>query len=354
MQIGDGHSPLTSGNNLDATLVVGTELVTAIGRDVGDNGTIDSSFINLFTDFQSRPSSGGVPIPNDHRADGALESTVTATINVDGITFAVIAENDGVNQWNYDPATGLMTASVDYNDVTSVNTGVFDGTLADYLVANPPQTGDNWTVTYNDSDGGNEQARFMRFEFVYDNPGDPSINVVGGIDAPNIIYGTSGMDSLTGGNVDDAIFGRENDDSLNGLGGNDILVGGAGDDILIGGGGNDFLAGGGSGDDLTGGVGADAFVIRSLGEGVDTIQDYHGSESDVIDISDILTGYDASIHQIENFVSMTSDGPDAIMAVDPAGTGAYTDIAILSNMPVGSTVTVIVDQDHTAAVLTIA
>jgi hypothetical protein len=42
------------------------------------------------------------------------------------------------------------------------------------------------------------------------------------------------------------------------------------------------------------------------------------------------------------------------MAVDPAGTGAYTDIAILSNMPVGSTVTVIVDQDHTAAVLTVA
>jgi hypothetical protein len=173
MQIGNGHSPLTSGNNLNAPLVLGTDLVTAIGRGVGDNGAIDSSFIKLFTDFQSRPSFGGAPIPDDHRADGALESTVTATTNIDGITFVVLAGNDGVNQWNYDPVTGLMTAAVACHDVTSVNTGVFDGTLADYLAANLPETGDSWTVTYNDSNGGNEQARFMRFEFVYDNPGDP-------------------------------------------------------------------------------------------------------------------------------------------------------------------------------------
>jgi hypothetical protein len=55
------------------------------------------------------------------------------------------------------------------------------------------------TATYSDPDGGNEPARFIRFDFTFENPGDPSMHIVTGADEPNIIYGTSGNGSLTGG-----------------------------------------------------------------------------------------------------------------------------------------------------------
>jgi Ca2+-binding RTX toxin-like protein len=235
-----------------------------------------------------------------------------------------------------------MTAVIDYNDVMDLATGTIS--LADHLGNNQPSTGDVWTVTYMDSDGGNEQARFIKFNFTYDNPGDPSISVTGDEFSPNIIFGTSGTDVLTGGNVDDKMFGREGDDQINGLDGNDILVGGGGDDIIVGGAGND---------EIHGGEGADAYVISSLSDGVDTIVNYDDSESDVLDISDILTGYDINNDDIADFVSITTDGADAIVSVDPTGSGTYTDIAVLSNIS-GNTVTVIVDQDNNLETLIVA
>ncbi len=340
--IGDGSSPLTSGRDLEAALTLDAKLVNAINTDLADDGVINNSFIELLTDFQSRPASGGVPISDAHRADQALEDTVTATIMVDGIEFIVINENDGINQWVYDADTGLMTAVIDYNDVMDLATGTIS--LADHLANNQPSTGDVWTVTYSDSDGGNEQARFIKFNFAYENPGDPSISVTGDEFSPNIIFGTSGTDILTGGNVDDKMFGREGDDQLNGLDGNDILVGGGGDDIIVGGAGND---------EIHGGEGADAYVINSLSDGVDTIVNYNDSESDVLDISDILTGYDINNDDIADFVNITTDGADAIVSVDPTGAGAYTDIAVLANIS-GNTVTVIVDQDNNSETLIVA
>jgi Ca2+-binding RTX toxin-like protein len=158
------------------------------------------------------------------------------------------------------------------------------------------------------------------------------------------MFGTSGADTLTGGNVDDKIFGREGDDQINGLDGNDILVGGGGNDIIVGGGGND---------EIYGGAGADTYVISSLSDGVDTIVNYDDSESDVIDISDILSGYDINNDDIADFVNITADGSDAIVSVDPTGTGSYTDIAVLSNIS-SNTVTVIVDQDNNLETLIVA
>ncbi|MEN8108316.1 MAG: type I secretion C-terminal target domain-containing protein, partial [Pseudomonadota bacterium] len=333
-QIGDGNTPLTSGNDQEADLVLNSNLVTAIAIDINNDGVINSSFIELFTDFQERPSSGGVPIPPDRIVLDELEATVTATVTLDGVEFIVIAENDGVNQWAFDAESGLMKAVVDYNDVMSADTGVFNGSLADYLVANPPEVGDTWSVVYNDSQGGNEQARFIKFDFTYDNPGDPSISVSGDADAVNIIYGTSATDMLTGGNEGDEIHGR---------GGDDVLVGGGGDDIFIGGGGNDRL----SGD-----AGADTFIIRSTGEGIDTVTDYDNNESDILDISDILVGFDPDNDSLSDFVSITSDGADATVAVDPSGSGvAYADIALLSNITAGTMVTIQVSEDTTETLI---
>jgi Ca2+-binding RTX toxin-like protein len=236
-----------------------------------------------------------------------------------------------------------MKATVDYDQMFNVADPSVS--LANYLLANPPAVGDTWTLTYNDSEGGNEQARFVRGNFEFDTFGDASITVVGDPASENIIFGTDEDDSLTGGNVDDKIFGRGGNDSIDGLDGNDLLVGGNEDDILIGADGLDVLTGGG---------GADTFVIQSLNDGIDTITDYNDGESDVIDIADLLTGFDVQNDDIANFVRVDSDGSDTTLAVDPTGNGSYTDVAILSNITSGSTVTVIVDQNNTSESLIVA
>jgi VCBS repeat-containing protein len=343
VQIGDGNSPLTSGHDLDATMVLEQGLVDGFNSDIIDDNAINSSKLVLFTDYQSQPSAGGVPIQDEHRADQALEDTVTVTLIVDGIVFMVIEEANGQTDWSFDTETGLMKAEVGFEQMYSVADPALS--LSDYLLANPPEAGDTWTLTYNDSEGGNEQARFIRGQFTLDTPGDSSVTIVGNPDYENIIFGTDEEDHLTGGNADDKIFGRGGTDTIDGLDGNDILVGGSDDDILTGNGGLDALTGGG---------GADTFVFQSLDEGVDTITDYDDSESDVIDIADLLSGFNAETDDITDFVRVNSDGTDATLAVDPTGSGSYTDIAVLSNITPGSTVTVVVDQNNTTESLIVA
>ncbi|EMO0969693.1 type I secretion C-terminal target domain-containing protein, partial [Vibrio cholerae] len=82
-----------------------------------------------------------------------------------------------------------------------------------------------------------------------------------------------------GGN--DILNGGEGNDILYGQGGNDILIGGLGDDILIGGLGDDILTGG-SGEDLF------KWVDGDLDRSTDRITDFHLSENDKIDLSDLF------------------------------------------------------------------
>jgi hypothetical protein len=72
---------------------------------------------------------------------------------------------------------------------------------------------------------------------------------------------------------------------------------------------------------------------------------------DVIDISDILTGFDPENDTLSDFVSITSDGTDATVAVDPSGGGAYTDVALLSNITTGTLVTIQVSEDTTETLI---
>jgi hypothetical protein len=92
-------------------------------------------------------------------------------------------------------------------------------------------------------------------------------------------------------------------------------------------------------------------VIRSVDEGVDSITDYSNNESDVLDISDLLTGFDPNNDALSDFVSITSDGADATVAVDPSGAGSYTDIALLSNITAGTLVTIQISEDTTETLI---
>ncbi|MBY5927230.1 MULTISPECIES: VCBS domain-containing protein [unclassified Halomonas] len=129
-------------------------------------------------------------------------------------------------------------------------------------------------------------------------------------------------------------------------GGADTLKGGEGDDVLIGGGGNDTLHGedgddlllGGAGDDLLlGGLGADTFawVLGDQGEAGaaadDVIADFHVAaagtapgtdpEADVLDLSDLLQGFDASDDQqsLNDFIHAEQDGDDVVLYIKSDG-----------------------------------
>jgi Ca2+-binding RTX toxin-like protein len=202
------------------------------------------------------------------------------------------------------------------------------------------------------------------------------------MDAPAIFFGEGGNDSLTGGGFADILFGQEGHDRLSGSfandrlfggdgndringggdddeircgAGNDRANGGAGDDRVFGGSGHDRLNGGEgddqlrgeSGDDrldgglgadlLRGGSGFDRFTFStSLGpENIDTINDFRGSDTIVLD-NDVFTGLTAGVLRGSAFRIGTTavDGSDRIICdtvsgalyFDPDGVGGADQI----------------------------
>ncbi|MEF8747646.1 MAG: cadherin-like domain-containing protein [Candidatus Accumulibacter propinquus] len=80
--------------------------------------------------------------------------------------------------------------------------------------------------------------------------------------------------NLDGGSGDDEIDGVAGDDTIVGDAGNDSVYGGDGNDYVDGGYGDDQIAGQAGDDQLAGGAGDDSFVYTSMGNGVDSINDF--------------------------------------------------------------------------------
>ncbi|MCB1783710.1 MAG: type I secretion C-terminal target domain-containing protein [Alphaproteobacteria bacterium] len=104
-------------------------------------------------------------------------------------------------------------------------------------------------------------------------------------------------------------------------GGDDRLEGGAGDDVLFGQEGDDVLIGGAGDDDLYGGSGADMFVFNVLTDGSDTVYDFNAAEGDKLDLSAVLTGYNALVDAIADFVVVTEVSGNSLISVDLDGLG---------------------------------
>ncbi len=129
--------------------------------------------------------------------------------------------------------------------------------------------------------------------------------------------GTSGADTLNGSVFNETLYGRD------------------GDDMLYGNDGDDILYGGGDTDTLSGGSGADVFVFESASafSNVDTVTDFDVSESDVIDIADLLSGYDPLTDAISDFVQITDNGTDSVLSVDAnGGADNFVQVATLLNV----------------------
>ena len=140
-----------------------------------------------------------------------------------------------------------------------------------------------------------------------------------------------GNDTLNGGGDNDYLYGHEGDDILRGGDGRDLLYGlddadtlygDAGVDKLYGGAGNDTLAGGDGKDYLWGGAGADTFGFTHSDSVRDIIQDFSLADGDVLNITDILSGYNDAFDDINDFVILnvkSASRSDLVVNRDGAG-----------------------------------
>ena len=143
-------------------------------------------------------------------------------------------------------------------------------------------------------------------------------------DTSKTLTGSNGDDTIIAGSVNDVLWGYDGADTLQaGVSGNDTLRGGNGNDVIIGGEGNNNLFGDNNADIFK-------FMEDTAFGSVDYIKDYDDTESDVIDIADLLTAYDSVSDDIVDFVSLTASGSHTTLAVDTDGTGSaygFRDVA---------------------------
>ncbi|MDB5491001.1 MAG: hemolysin-type calcium-binding repeat family protein [Micavibrio sp.] len=113
---------------------------------------------------------------------------------------------------------------------------------------------------------------------------------------------------------------------------NDYIAGGAGNDILYGGFGNDVLVGGLGADHMYGGDGSDIFAFDAVDANKDFIHDFQsGAGRDQINLTHIISGYDALSSAISDFVHLTHNGANDDLYVNATGApgGTYALLATI-------------------------
>lgn len=101
----------------------------------------------------------------------------------------------------------------------------------------------------------------------------------------------------------------------------DILFGGAGNDIIYGGIGDDILIGGEGSDTLYGDQGADTFLFQKIADAGDMIMDFSITDGDIINITDVLEGFDAGLDDVNDFMRLVNSGGNDVLEVNADGQG---------------------------------
>ncbi len=124
-----------------------------------------------------------------------------------------------------------------------------------------------------------------------------------------------------GNNISNIIIANSVNNELKGFGGNDYLYGGAGNDTLYGGANDDTLVGGTGDDFLSGSTGSDIFVFNK-GDGIDTVQEYAGSDDTILLGDDISKDTIAIYKDNEDLIIDYGDnlGTDRITVLNQCGT----------------------------------
>ncbi len=264
------------------------------------------------------PATATITVNPVNDAPVALEDT--GITNTDPIIINVLAndsdiEGDSLSVLSVtQPANGGTSINPD-NTVTYTPDGIFTNGI------------DTFTYTVSDCNGGTDNATVYvavtEESAITGTSGDDTlfggkeVDVIYGLQGndtlkgkakADILDGGEGNDTLTGNRGNDVLFGGDGTDTLNGRKGNDSMFGDSGNDILNGGLGDDILAGGLGSDLLTGGAGTDKFKLATgdLGTGVDTVTDFSTLDSDMLDMSEVITV--AGGKTLDDYVLLQDDG----------------------------------------------
>ena len=151
----------------------------------------------------------------------------------------------------------------------------------------------------------------------------------------NELWGLGGNDNLQGRGAQDIMHGGDGTDTIRGGDDDDILYGGADTDYLYGNADDDYLDGGAGVDALWGHAGADTFAFNAADAftGSDNIKDFSLTDGDMLDISDLLQGYDPLNDLITDFVEITDNGTHSYLKVDvDGGADNFVQVAQISAM----------------------
>lgn len=280
--------------------------------------------------------------------DAGIDQThiIDLPLGADGgeIGFFIIANGDNRNKYDdldTDEA-GNIRFVYDYGGANERDASVYD-------------SGDDITVVYDD--GVTEKVLKGYTYHTTEREGSSDLNpdgethVVSGLADANdddvLRIGFEDLPNLGDADFEDVLFDVNIVPSAGGDdvdGGDDFLDGGAGDDVLYGGAGDDILVIGDGYDEATGGSGSDIFTFDMIDNFVDVIRDFNAAEGDVINITDLLSGYDPLTNAISDFVRFTASGNDTIVEIDVNGGGDSYQALFIADGGLNATVADMLDS----------
>lgn len=275
-----------------------------VGAILDDTGAVDTGSAYIFN-----ANTGNLlhTLNNpDPQVGDAFGSNVA--INDSYALIGANSDNSGVGSaYLYDVSTGNLIYT--FNNPTPVSNDRFGWDVSitnNYAIISSP-----WDDTSAEDNGS---------VYLYDvNSSDLLLTLNNPSSNPTELFGYSvdvdGNTLVVGARNDNAyIYQIDFTDS-------DILYGGSGIDYLFGLYGDDQLYGQAGADKLTGGEGADRFVFQGANafSGIDTIEDFNQSQGDIIDISDVLIGYNFGVDNILDFARFIDNGANTTLEIDADG-----------------------------------
>ncbi len=244
------------------------DTVETLAKNVSIDG---SGQVDLDLNIRTVDDNGTAPGENPPETVSITFSSVPTGVLLQAGSGGLI-EDLGGNQWRF---TGSQDQA---NDLS--------------LAATANATGGSYNITLSavTTDGADTLAAAVTDNFL--------------LTVPSVLRGDTGANTLTGGAGTQLIYGLGGADTLNGGSGNDLLSGGTGSDTL------------------TGGAGSDQFIWEpaDLDGSIDHITDFTVADGDVLDISGLLIGFDASTSNLSDFVQLSGSGP-VTLAIDRDGAG---------------------------------
>ncbi|MEC8664785.1 MAG: DUF4114 domain-containing protein [Pseudomonadota bacterium] len=215
---------------------------------------------------------------------------------------------------------------------------IYNHGKSDERAANINDSEDDIALVYIFDDGSKDQVVVGSNNHIYHTTtrggdttlnGDNKVHVVSGLadenDDTTLRIGFEDLPNLGDADYNDVVF----DLTVNGqtvivplVDDNDIIDGGAGDDYINGGIGDDIIMGGEGADILFGDQGVDTFLYQALSDAGDTIMDFEtGPGGDILNLTDVLEGFDAQLDDINDFMQIVHNGGSDELHINADGQG---------------------------------